>query len=366
MVLAEVAGSHRASTIQPRQNTPIQKNMNILVTGGAGFIGSHTVVSLAEAGFNPIIVDDFSNSEPAVLAGLKKILGRDVPCHVLDCNNYPAMRQILRDEKISGVIHFAAFKAVGESMQEPLAYYRNNLGSLLTLLDAMLAEGIANLIFSSSCTVYGEPDNPAVTEQTPIKPAASVYGNTKQMGEEILRDVSSVKPLKSLSLRYFNPIGAHPSAHIGELPRGVPSNLVPFVTQTAAGLRESLMIFGDDYPTHDGTCVRDFIHVMDLAEAHVAALRYSLDKTDSNFYDTFNLGTGHGNTVLELIKIFEIVSGKPLPYSIGPRREGDVMAVWADVQKSQKQLGWQSKRSLQEALADAWRWQLRLGLNIEH
>lgn len=334
--------------------------MNILVTGGAGFIGSHTVVSLVEAGFNPVIVDDFSNSEPSVLAGLKKILGREVPCHVLDCNNYPAMRQILRDEKIAGVIHFAAFKAVGESMQEPLAYYRNNLGSLLTLVDAMLAEGISNLIFSSSCTVYGEPDTSPVTEQTPIKPAASVYGNTKQVGEEILRDVSAVKPLKSLSLRYFNPIGAHPSALIGELPRGVPSNLVPFVTQTAAGLRESLTIFGNDYPTPDGTCIRDFIHIMDLAEAHVAALQYTLNKSESGFYDTFNLGTGQGNTVLELVKTFEKVSGKPLPYSIGPRRDGDVVAVWADVKKSRELLRWQTRRSLQEALEDAWRWQQRL------
>ena len=336
--------------------------MNILVTGGAGFIGSHTVVSLIEAGFHPVIVDDFSNSEPSVLAGLKKILGYEVSCHVLDCNNYAAIRQILRDEKIGGVIHFAAFKAVGESMQFPLAYYQNNLGSLLSLLDAMLAEGVANLIFSSSCTIYGEPDASPVTEQTPVKPATSVYGNTKQVGEEILRDVTAVKPLKAISLRYFNPIGAHPSAHIGELPRGVPSNLVPFVTQTAAGLRESLTIFGDDYPTLDGTCVRDYIHVMDLAEAHVAALRYSIHNPNSNFYDTFNLGSGNGNTVLELVKTFEKVSGKPLPYSIGPRRDGDVVAVWADVQKSFNLLGWKTKRSLQEALEDAWRWQQQLSV----
>ena len=336
--------------------------MNILVTGGAGFIGSHTVVSLIEAGFHPVIVDDFSNSEPSVLAGLKKILGHEVPCHVLDCNNYAAIRQILRDEKIGGVIHFAAFKAVGESMQFPLAYYQNNLGSLLSLLDAMLAEGVSNLIFSSSCTIYGEPDASPVTEQTPVKPATSVYGNTKQVGEEILRDVTAVKPLKAISLRYFNPIGAHPSAQIGELPRGVPSNLVPFVTQTAAGLRESLTIFGDDYPTLDGTCVRDYIHVMDLAEAHVAALRYSIHNPNSNFYDTFNLGSGNGNTVLELVKTFEKVSGKPLPYSIGPRRDGDVVAVWADVQKSFNLLGWKTKRSLQEALEDAWRWQQQLSV----
>ncbi len=335
--------------------------MNILVTGGAGFIGSHTVVSLAEAGFQPIILDDFSNSEPAVLGGLKKILGREVPCHVLDCNNYPALRQILREEKIEGVIHFAAFKAVGESLQEPLAYYRNNLGSLITLIDAMLAEGVSNLIFSSSCTVYGEPDAPPVTEQTPVKPATSVYGNTKQIGEEILRDVAAVKPLKCISLRYFNPIGAHPSGLIGELPRGVPSNLVPFLTQTAAGLRESLTIFGNDYPTPDGTCVRDFIHVMDLAEAHVAALRYSINNSKSSFYDTFNLGSGQGNTVLELVKTFEKISGLALPYSIGPRREGDVVAVWADVQKSTELLKWRTKRSLEEALTDAWRWQQSFG-----
>ena len=335
--------------------------MNILVTGGAGFIGSHTVVALVEAGFNPVIVDDFSNSEPSVLAGLREILGRDVPCHALDCNNYSAMRQILRDEKIDGVIHFAAFKAVGESMQEPLAYYQNNLGSLLTLLDAMLSEGLSNLIFSSSCTVYGEPDASPVTEQTPVKPAASVYGNTKKMGEEILRDVAAAKPLKCISLRYFNPIGAHPSAHIGELPLGIPSNLVPFVTQTAAGLRESLTIFGNDYPTPDGTCIRDFIHVMDLAEAHVAALRYSIQRPESSFYNTFNLGTGQGNTVLNLIKTFEKISGFPLPYSIGPRRDGDIVAVWADVKKSSILLGWEAKRSLQDALEDAWRWQQRLG-----
>jgi UDP-glucose 4-epimerase len=255
----------------------------ILVTGGAGFIGSHTVVSLAEAGFKPVIVDDFSNSEPSIMTGLKEILGYEVPCHVLDCNNYAAIRQILRDEKIEGVIHFAAFKAVGESMQEPLAYYRNNLGSLITMLDSMLAEGISNFIFSSSCTVYGEPDTPPVTEETPVKPATSVYGNTKQVGEVIVRDVAAAKPLKALSLRYFNPIGAHPSALIGELPRGIPSNLVPFVTQTAVGLRKSLTIFGDDYPTSDGTCVRDFIHVMDLAEAHVAALRIQCNARKPNF-----------------------------------------------------------------------------------
>lgn len=336
--------------------------MNILVTGGAGFIGSHTVVSLVHAGYNPVIIDDFSNSEPSVIAGLQKILGREISCYRIDCNNYPAMRQLLREEKIEGVIHFAAHKAVGESMQEPLAYYKNNLGSLLTLIDAMLAEGLSNLIFSSSCTVYGEPDASPVTELTPVKPATSVYGNTKQIGEEILRDVAAAKPLKCIALRYFNPIGAHPSGFIGELPRGVPNNLVPYITQTAAGLRKSLTIFGDDYPTPDGTCVRDFIHVMDLAEAHVAALEYTLNHSESSLFDTFNLGTGQGTTVLSLVQTFEKVSGQKLPYSIGPRRDGDIVAVWADVKKSTELLQWKASRSLETALEDAWRWQQQLGV----
>jgi len=334
--------------------------MNILVTGGAGFIGSHTVVSLAEAGFRPIIVDNFSNSEPSVLAGLRSILGHDIPCHDLDCNDRDALQQVLRSEKIEGVIHFAASKAVGESMQEPLAYYRNNLGSLISLLEAMLAEGVGHLIFSSSCTVYGEPDQVPVTEHSPVKPAASVYGNTKQIGEEILRDVASSKHLKAVALRYFNPIGAHPSAQIGELPRGVPSNLVPFITQTAMGLHDTLTVFGDDYATPDGTCIRDFIHVMDVAEAHVAALKFLIKNTASNFYDTFNLGTGQGNSVLELIRTFEEVSGQALRYHIGPRREGDVVAVWGDVSKASEVLGWSARRTLREALTDAWCWQQRL------
>lgn len=331
---------------------------NILVTGGAGFIGSHTVVSLAEAGFRPVIVDDFSNSEPRVLAGLREILGYEVPCYPINCNDLGALRSILREEKIAGVIHFAAYKAVGESVQEPLAYYQNNLGSLFTLLDAMQSEQVFTLIFSSSCTVYGEPDQPPVTEQTPTKAATSPYGNTKQMGEEILRDVCAAKPFSAISLRYFNPIGAHPSAHIGELPRGVPSNLVPFVTQTAAGLRETLTIFGNDYHTPDGTCIRDFIHVMDLAEAHVAALRFAFNK--GPMYDTFNIGSGSGVSVMELVRMFEKVSQQALPYSIGPRREGDVVAVWADVQKSAEVLQWRTQRDLQTALEDAWRWQKSL------
>lgn len=330
---------------------------NILVTGGAGFIGSHTVVALAEAGFNPVILDDFSNSDISVLAGLRTILGREVLCYAEDCNQYPLLRRILREKKIEGVIHFAAYKAVGESMQEPLAYYRNNLGSLITLLDAMLSEGTSNLIFSSSCTVYGNPDKPPVTEESPMKPPASVYGNTKQIGEEMIRDICQAKPMKAISLRYFNPIGAHPSAAIGELPRGVPNNLVPYITQTAAGIRPELTIFGGDYPTPDGTCIRDYIHVMDLAEAHVSALRHAMQHSADQYYDLFNLGSGRGYSVMELVLLFEKISGLALPHRIGPRRAGDVVAVWADVEKSGNLLGWHTKRTLEEALQDAWRWQ---------
>lgn len=335
--------------------------MNILVTGGAGFIGSHTVVALAEAGFTPIIIDDFSNSDKKVLEGLRQILGREVLCYNTNCNSYATLQGIFREHHIGGVIHFAAFKAVGESMQKPLAYYENNLGSLLTLLRVMVDEQVPNLIFSSSCTVYGEPDALPVTEETPVKPASSVYGNTKQIGEEILHDtIRAGLPLKIISLRYFNPVGAHASALIGELPSGVPSNLVPFVTQTAAGLRQALTIHGNDYPTSDGTCVRDYIHVMDLAEAHVAALQHLLNNESERYYDVFNIGTGEGTTVLDIIQTFEAANGVKVPYRIGPRREGDVVAVYADVLKSNRHLGWVAKRSVREALSDAWRWQQHL------
>jgi UDP-glucose 4-epimerase len=335
--------------------------MNILVTGGAGFIGSHTVVALAEAGFRPVILDDFSNSEPSVLDGLTAILGEKPATYAEDCNDEAALRRIMAKEHIQGVIHFAAFKAVGESMEKPIAYYRNNLGSLLALLSAMQAEGIHKLIFSSSCTVYGEPDALPVTEQTPVRPANSVYGNTKQIGEEILRDcVAADKNLRVASLRYFNPIGAHPSARIGELPRGTPNNLAPFITQTAIGLRPALTVFGNDYPTTDGTCVRDYIHVMDLAEAHVAALRFLLEGQADQRYETFNLGTGSGASVLDMVQAFEEVSGQALPYRIGPRRPGDVVAVYADVEKAHNMLGWQAQRSIETALEDAWRWQQKL------
>ena len=335
--------------------------MNILVTGGAGFIGSHTVVALAEAGFTPIIIDDFSNSDRRVLRGLEKVLSQKPRCYAENCHDADVLRRIFKEENIGGVIHFAAFKSVGESMQEPLKYYDNNIGSLLVLLQTMLECGVSNLIFSSSATVYGEPERLPVTEDSLIPPAESVYGNTKQIGEEIIRDLAAAgKPLKGISLRYFNPIGAHPSAYIGELPIGVPNNLVPYITQTAAGLRPALTVFGNDYPTPDGSCLRDFIHVMDLAEAHVAAMKYLINNAVPTIYDVFNVGTGHGNSVLELIKMFEAVSGQPLNYSIGDRREGDVAAVYADATKINDLLGWTAKRNLREALEDAWRWQQSL------
>lgn len=336
--------------------------MNILVTGGAGFIGSHTAVALVEAGFTPVILDDFSNSQPSVLQGLRDILGHEPHCYAENCHNPDTLRRIFREKNIGGVIHFAAFKAVGESMEQPLKYYDNNLGSLVALLQVMLEEGVPNLIFSSSCTVYGTPEQLPVTEETPVQPAASVYGNTKQIGEEILHDTvrsvhDTAAALRVVSLRYFNPIGAHPSARIGELPLGVPNNLVPFITQSAAGLRPPLTVHGGDYDTPDGTGIRDYIHVMDLAEAHVAAMQLLLNKPETAYYDVFNVGTGQGHSVLELIRTFEEVSGQTLRYEIGPRRAGDVPAVYADVTKAAAQLGWLAHRSLREALEDAWRWQ---------
>ena len=334
--------------------------MKILVTGGAGFIGSHTVVSLTEAGFTPVILDNFSNSNPEVLAGLEKILGFPVIFYEGDCNDPGIYNRIFTEHEIGGVIHFAACKAVGESMERPLMYYRNNLGSLMTLLTVMEQHQIRNLIFSSSCTVYGEPDTVPVTEQTPVKEASSVYGNTKQIGEEILRDVASVMPFSIISLRYFNPVGAHPSGLIGELPTGVPNNLVPFVTQTAAGIRESITVFGNDYPTPDGTCIRDYIHVMDLAEAHVAALSHLMKVNQEKYYDVFNVGTGNGNSVLEVVNTFDRVNNLNVPHRFGPRRSGDVIAIWGNVDKSAGVLGWKARRSLADALKDAWNWQSRL------
>ncbi len=335
--------------------------MNILVTGGAGFIGSHTVVELIAAGFEPIILDDFSNSDPKVLERLETILGRKVKSYSANCNDSALLTKIFKEESIQGVIHFAASKAVGESVEKPLLYYRNNISALVTLLETMTANGVSNLVFSSSCTVYGQPELIPVTEETPVLPAASPYGNTKQVGEEIIRDTVAAKAgLKALALRYFNPVGAHESALIGELPIGVPANLVPYVTQTAIGIRQKLMVFGKDYTTPDGTCIRDFIHVVDLAKAHVKALELLVKQNEADYYEYFNIGTGKGTSVQELIDTFERVTGVKLNYEFAPRRAGDIMEIYAEVSKSRDVLGWQAEKTLDEALVDAWRWQQQL------
>lgn len=336
----------------------------ILVTGGAGYIGSHAVVELAQAGYEPVIVDNFSNSEARALAGLRDILGRDVPCHRVDCTDRAALQEVFRQEgNLQGVIHFAASKAVGESVQKPLLYFRNNVGSLVALLETMAEFGVENLVFSSSCTVYGIPDQLPVTEQTPTKPASSPYGRTKQMCEDVISDTAAAPDagLRAILLRYFNPIGAHESARIGELPLGVPNNLVPYITQTAAGIREKLTINGNDYDTPDGTNVRDYIHVVDLAQAHVVAVRRLLEKTGETNVEIFNVGTGRGNSVLEVVQTFEQVSGQPLNYAIGPRRAGDVPAIYADATKAEKVLGFKTEKTLAEALESAWKWQQALG-----
>ncbi len=334
--------------------------MNILVTGGAGFIGSHTVVELVAAGHKPIILDDFSNSDKSVLGGLNSIIGYDVDFIEGNCNDEATLRQVFKSHNIDGVIHFAAAKAVGESVKNPLKYYELNVGSLIKLIKVMGEFNVPKLVFSSSCTVYGEPDVIPVTESTPRKPANSPYGNTKTIGEDILRDtVLSGENAQFISLRYFNPIGAHESYEIGELPNGVPSNLIPYITQTAIGLRESLTLFGDDYDTPDGTNIRDFIHVVDLAKAHLAALEY-LNTVPSNFYDVFNIGSGHGNSVLELIETFEKVNSLKLNYRIGPRRAGDTVKVYGDVKKANDVLNWKTEKSLEQALEDAWKWEQKL------
>jgi UDP-glucose 4-epimerase len=332
----------------------------ILITGGAGYIGSHTAVELWNAGLEPIILDDFSNSHETVLDRLAEITGKRFAFYKGDCNQREILDQIAQDHQLIGVIHFAAFKAVGESTQQPLAYYKNNLGSLLVLLEFMKDKGIQNIVFSSSCTVYGQPDVLPVTEATPRKDAESPYGNTKKIGEDILLDYVKSKPgIRVVALRYFNPVGAHLSAKIGELPMGTPQNLVPFITQTAAGIRETLTVFGNDYDTPDGSCVRDYIHVVDLADAHVKALGFLFEKP-LDFYEVLNVGTGRGNTVLEVIHAFEKVNGIKLAYEIGPRRAGDVVKTWADTTKINQVLGWYPKYSLEDCMRDSWRWQLTL------
>ncbi len=335
--------------------------MKVLVTGGTGFIGSHTVVELHEAGYQPVIVDNLNNSSITVLDGLKKITGIDFPFYQVDCNDREAFQAVFEKERPEGVIHFAAYKAVGESVEKPLAYYQNNVGSLMTLLDLMRANDCPRLIFSSSCTVYGQPDALPVDETAPKKPAESPYGNTKQICEEIIEDVTKTGEfLSAVSLRYFNPIGAHPSAEIGELPIGTPNNLVPFITQSVAGIRGALTVFGNDYDTPDGSCIRDYIHVVDLAQAHVASLKFLLENPEVKS-ELFNLGTGEGNSVLEVIKTFEQANQLKVDYKIGDRRSGDVEKVYGNVDKASHILKWKTKLSLEDSLRDAWNWQQRLG-----
>jgi len=334
----------------------------ILVTGGLGFIGSHTVVALLQQGYEVVIIDNLSNSSIDVLGGITKITQKSPEFEKLDLRNKEQVKEFFEKyPDIQGVIHFAASKAVGESVENPLLYYENNLSTLIYLLKELSRKNSANFIFSSSCTVYGQADKLPITEDAPVKEAMSPYGNTKQIGEEIIRDTCKVHPhFKAISLRYFNPIGAHPSAEIGELPIGTPQNLVPFITQTAIGKREQLSVYGNDYPTQDGTCIRDYIHVMDLARAHVVALERLMENKARENYDVFNLGTGKGSSVLEVINTFEKVSGQQLPYKIVDRREGDITAAYADTQKANDILGWKSQESLEEALRSAWTWENRV------
>lgn len=334
----------------------------ILVTGGLGFIGSHTVVALIEQGYEVVIIDNLSNSSIDVLGGITKITQVTPEFENIDLRNKEEVLGFFeKHTNIAGVIHFAASKAVGESVENPLLYYENNLATLIYLLQRLSEKEDANFIFSSSCTVYGQADTLPISESAPVKKAESPYGNTKQIGEEIIKDTCKVHPnLKAISLRYFNPIGAHPSAEIGELPIGTPQNLVPFITQTAIGKREQLSVFGNDYPTNDGTCIRDYIHVMDLARAHVVALKRLMNNEAESNYDVFNLGTGKGNSVLEVIQSFERTTGKKLSYKIAERREGDITAAYADTIKANSVLGWRSEKDLDEALESAWKWEKKV------
>ena len=336
-------------------------NRRVLVAGGAGYIGSHTTVELIAAGYDVIVVDNFSNSDASSLEGIQRITGVMPTFIEADCCDKEAMRRVFEAHDFDSVIHFAAFKAVGESVAEPMKYYRNNLLSLLNILELMREYGRKNVVFSSSATVYGDADVLPVTEMTPRKPATSPYGNTKQMSEDILRDmVHATEELKGIALRYFNPIGAHPSAHIGELPRGVPNNLVPYITQTAAGVRECLSIFGDDYPTPDGSCLRDYIDIVDLARAHVLAIGRMVEGRSKARYEVFNVGTGRPVSVFELVKGFEQANDLKLNYRVAARREGDVTAIWADTTLANEELGWRAERELGETLKAAWAWECRV------
>ncbi len=336
--------------------------MKILVTGGLGFIGSHTVVELQNSGYEVIIIDDCSNSTESVLEGITAITGVRPLFYKIDLKEKSEVQAFFKEHHdIVGVIHFAASKAVGESVEKPLLYYENNINTLVYVLQEILKLDQANFIFSSSCTVYGQAEKMPITEDAPVKPAESPYGNTKQIGEEIIRDTCKVSPnLSAISLRYFNPMGAHPTAQIGELPVGVPQNLVPFITQTGVGLRQELSVFGDDYPTTDGTCIRDYIHVVDLAKAHVISLKRLLEKDNDDNYEVFNIGTGAGSSVLEVISSFERVSGESLRYKVVGRRDGDVISAYADTTKANQVLNWKAESSLDEAMKSAWDWELKI------
>ena len=334
----------------------------VLVTGGAGYIGSHTAVALHEAGFMPVLVDNLHNSKASAVDGVRSIVGDNVPFENLDIRNAPELNALFEKHDFVGILHFAAHKAVGESMAKPAMYAANNVGGLGVLLEVASAHDVDNIVFSSSCTVYGEPEDMPVAESAPFQRAESPYGWTKQACERILEDhAAALRAAHVALLRYFNPIGAHPSAHIGELPLGVPNNLIPFLTQSVSDIRKALTVFGGDYDTPDGTCIRDYLHVMDLAEAHVAALQWCLDQPDDrSAIRPFNLGTGQGASVLEVIQSFERATGQKVPYNIGDRREGDVVAIWADPSRAADELGWRTTRSLETSLADAWRWQEKL------
>lgn len=337
----------------------------VLVTGGLGFIGSHTVVELQDQGFEVVIIDDLSNSSIEILSRIESITGVLPLFEKIDLKESSKVEAFFKTHSdIVGVIHFAASKAVGESVDEPLLYYENNINTLIYVLKELRKLDVSNFIFSSSCTVYGQADELPISEQAPVKKAESPYGNTKQIGEEIITDVCKIGDhFNAIALRYFNPIGAHDSVKIGELPIGVPQNLVPFITQTAIGIREQLLVFGDDYPTADGTCVRDYIHVVDLAKAHVVALQRLLSNSNNSNYEVFNLGTGKGSSVLEVVRSFERVSGLSLNYKIAPRRAGDIISAFADTSKANNELGWRASLSLDDAMSSAWRWEQHIRKN---
>lgn len=335
------------------------KRNKILVTGGLGFIGSHTVVELQKKGFDVVIIDDLSNTRIEVLDGITAITNIRPEFVQMDLKEKEEVASFFKKYSIDGVIHFAASKAVGESVEQPLKYYENNISTLVYLLKSMIENKVSHLIFSSSCTVYGQADELPITENAPVKKAESPYGNTKQIGEEIIHDVTKGENLNAIALRYFNPIGAHESVQIGELPLGVPQNLIPFVTQTAAGIREELSVFGDDYPTPDGTAVRDYIHVVDLAKAHIVAMERLLAAKNRSKMEYFNLGTGTGSSVLDVINAFKKANGIDINYKIVARREGDITAAYANTELANKELGWKAELSLEEALASAWQWQLK-------